>query len=72
MEIIFNLRRDGDRSLQLLIFGEELFVSATHLLVLITSQTFVHNVPSLPSDKVIRQLRISLQLQLQLFIVQRS
>ena len=34
--------RDGDRSLQLLIFNEEFLVSASHQLVLITSLPFVH------------------------------
>ncbi len=36
------LRRDGDRSLQLLIFNEEFLVSASHQLALITSLPFVH------------------------------
>ncbi len=34
--------RDGDRSLQLLIFNEEFLVSASHQLALITSLPFVH------------------------------
>jgi hypothetical protein len=37
-----NMRRDGDRLLQLLIFNEEFLVSASHQLVLITSLPFVH------------------------------
>jgi hypothetical protein len=37
-----NLHRDGDRSLQLLIFNEECLVSASHQLALITSLPFVH------------------------------
>jgi hypothetical protein len=36
------LHRDGDRSLQLLIFNEEFLVSASHQLALITSLPFVH------------------------------
>ncbi len=39
---LFNLHRDGDRSLQLLIFNEEFLVSASHQLALITSPPFVH------------------------------
>jgi hypothetical protein len=35
-------RRDGDRSLQLLILNEEFLVSASHQLALITSLPFVH------------------------------
>ena len=35
-------RRDGDRSLQLLVFNEEFLVSASHQLALITSLPFVH------------------------------
>jgi hypothetical protein len=34
--------RDGDRSLQLLIFNEEFLVSASHQLALIMSLPFVH------------------------------
>ena len=34
--------RDGDRSLQLLIFNEEFLVSAIHQIALITSLPFVH------------------------------
>ena len=34
--------RAGDRSLQLLVFNEELLVSASHQLALITSLPFVH------------------------------
>lgn len=40
-----NLRkfhRDGDRSLQLLVFNEEFLVNASHQLALITSLPFVH------------------------------
>ena len=37
-----NLRRAGDRSLQLLISNEEFLVSASHQLALITSLPFVH------------------------------
>ena len=40
-----NLRkfhRDGDRSLQLLVFNEEFLVSASHQLALTTSLPFVH------------------------------
>ena len=40
--VIFDVHRDGDSFLQLLISSEELFASATHQLVLITSQPFVH------------------------------
>ncbi len=36
------LRRDGDRSLQLLVFNEEFLVSTHHQFVLITSLPFVH------------------------------
>ena len=36
------LRRDGDRSLQLLILNEEFLVSAGQQLALITSLPFVH------------------------------
>ena len=39
---LFKMHRDGDRSLQLLIFNEEFLVSASHQLVLITSLPFVH------------------------------
>ena len=39
---LFKRCRDGDRSLQLLIFNEEFLVSASHQLVLITSLPFVH------------------------------
>ena len=39
---LVNVRRDGDRLLQLLIFNEEFLVSASHQLVLITSLPFVH------------------------------
>jgi hypothetical protein len=39
---LFNMHRDGDRLLQLLIFNEEFLVSASHQLVLITSLPFVH------------------------------
>ncbi len=39
---LFKTHRDGDRSLQLLIFNEEFLVSASHQLVLITSLPFVH------------------------------
>jgi hypothetical protein len=39
---LVKLRRDGDRSLQLLIFNEEFLVSASHQLALITSLPFVH------------------------------
>ena len=38
---LFKMHRDGDRSLQLLIFNEEFLVSASHQLVLITSLPFV-------------------------------
>jgi hypothetical protein len=34
--------RDGDRSLQLLVFNEECLVSMSHQLTLITSLPFVH------------------------------
>ena len=36
------MRRDGDRSLQLLIFNEEFLVNARHQRALITSLPFVH------------------------------
>ena len=39
---LVKLHRDGDRSLQLLIFNEEFLVSASHQLALITSLPFVH------------------------------
>ena len=39
---LFKMHRDGDRSLQFLIFNEEFLVSASHQLVLITSLPFVH------------------------------
>ena len=39
---LFKMHRDGDRSLQLLIFNQEFLVSASHQLVLITSLPFVH------------------------------
>ena len=39
---LVNVRRDGDRLLQLLIFNEEFLVSASHQLALITSLPFVH------------------------------
>ena len=39
---LFKTHRDGDRSLQLLIFNEEFLVSASHQLALITSLPFVH------------------------------
>jgi hypothetical protein len=39
---LLNLRRDGDRLLQLLIFNEEFLVSVSHQLALITSLPFVH------------------------------
>ncbi len=39
---LMKLRRDGDRSLQLLIFNEEFLVSVSHQLALITSLPLVH------------------------------
>ena len=39
---LLNTHRDGDRSLQLLIFNEEFLVVANHQLVAITSLPFVH------------------------------
>ena len=39
---LLKLCRDGDRSLQLLVFNEEFLVSASHQLALITSLPFVH------------------------------
>ena len=39
---LVKLHRDGDRSLQLLVFNEEFLVSASHQLALITSLPFVH------------------------------
>jgi hypothetical protein len=56
---LFNVCRDGDRLLQLLIFNEEFLVSASHQLALITSLPFVHtarrsyrlNVPVNNSDR---------------------
>ena len=39
---LLKLCRDGDRSLQLLIFNEEFLVSAIHQIALITSLPFVH------------------------------
>ena len=40
--VISNRRRDGDRSLELLILNEECLVSAVHQTALITSLPFVH------------------------------
>jgi hypothetical protein len=39
---LLNVRRDGDRLLQFLIFNEEFLVNASHQLALITSLPFVH------------------------------
>ena len=39
---LINVRRAGDRALQLLLFNEEFLVSASHQLALITSLPFVH------------------------------
>ncbi len=39
---LLKFHRDGDRSLELLIFNEEFLVSASHQLALITSLPFVH------------------------------
>ena len=39
---LLNVRRDGARLLQLLIFNEEFLVNASHQLALITSLPFVH------------------------------
>jgi hypothetical protein len=39
---LFKVRRDGDRTLQLLFLNEEFLVSASHQLALITSLPFVH------------------------------
>ena len=39
---LFKTRRDGDRSLQLLVFNEEFLVRASQQLALITSLPFVH------------------------------
>ncbi len=39
---LMKFHRDGDRSLELLIFNEEFLVSATHQVALITSLPFVH------------------------------
>jgi hypothetical protein len=39
---LFNMCRDGDRTLQLLFLNEEFLVSMSHQLVLITSLPFVH------------------------------
>ena len=39
---LLKLRRDGDRSLQLLILNEEFLVGASHQLAPITSLPFVH------------------------------
>ena len=39
---LLNMHRDGDRSLQLLIFNEEFLVVAHHQCVAITSLPFVH------------------------------
>ena len=39
---LLKFHRDGDRSLQLLIFNEEFLVNASHQLALITSLPFVH------------------------------
>ena len=39
---LVNVRRDGDRLLQLLILNEEFLVSTVHQTVLITSLPFVH------------------------------
>ncbi len=40
--VIFNVCRDRDRLLQLLILNEEFLVNASHQLALITSLPFVH------------------------------
>ena len=40
--VIINMRRDGDRSLELLILNEECLVSVSHQLALIKSLPFVH------------------------------
>src|SRR3569832_900404 len=39
---LLKFHRDGDRSLQLLIFNEEFLVSASHQLAVTTSLPFVH------------------------------
>ena len=39
---LLKFHRDGDRSLQLLLFNEEFLVSVSHQLALITSLPFVH------------------------------
>ena len=39
---LWNVHRDRDRSLQLLILNEEFLVNASHQLALITSLPFVH------------------------------
>ncbi|KAI3487861.1 hypothetical protein L1887_48150 [Cichorium endivia] len=46
---IFEIHRDGDRSLQLLVFNEEFLVSASHQLALTTSLPFVHTARRCPT-----------------------
>ena len=64
--VIFNVRRDGDRLLQLLVSSVELFASAISSCSLRPSPLYTP--PVAPTNKVIRQFRITLQLQLQFFI----
>ena len=52
--VISNMRRDGDRSLELLILNEECLVSASHQLALITSLPFVHTARRSYRFRVIR------------------
>ena len=52
--VISNRRRDGDRSLELLILNEECLVSASHQLALITSLPFVHTARRSYRFRVIR------------------
>ncbi|KAI8522281.1 hypothetical protein RHMOL_RhmolUnG0011000 [Rhododendron molle] len=46
VRVILKFHRDGDRSLQLLVFNEEFLVSASHQLALTTSLPFVHTASS--------------------------
>ena len=53
-EVISNMHRDGDRSLQLYILNEEFLVNASHHLALIMSLPFVHTARRSYRYRVIR------------------
>ena len=57
---LVNVRRDGDRSLELLIVNEEFLVSASHQLALITSLPFVHTARRTYRSKVMMSPQDSL------------